>query len=222
MADEHDDGPENVRAKDLLRAGELQADPNQAESFGTSVMRRRFRRPVGNSERLWKRVLDECELAVREDRIVRWTASEPHELANLLMARISSLPVTNDLERRATEILTRRPLGMADDRDFERYLQELTREAHALVTVVDEVPSYETVLLLLLQGRDPPVLRQALATSQGTEVELLLQRPVEPALMNWLTATGMLVVVAPRLKTWPNRSPRRWSRKSTGSRACCT
>ena len=32
-------------------------------------------------------------------------------------------------------------------------------------------------------------------------MELHLERPVEPALMNWLTATGMLVVVAPRLKT---------------------
>src|SRR5690606_12692733 len=54
---------------------------------------------------------------------------------------------------------------------------------------------------LVLQGRDPPVLRQALARSAGAEVELHLERPVEPALMNWLTATGMLVVVAPRLQT---------------------
>ena len=186
----------------VRRARQPDAAPSTAELRALRDRADRIHEALGDlQERLWKRVLDECELAVREDRIVRWTASEPHELANLLMARISSLPVTNDLERRATEILTRRPLGMADDRDFERYLQELTREAHALVTVVDEVPSYETVLLLLLQGRDPPVLRQALATSQGTEVELLLQRPVEPALMNWLTATGMLVVVAPRLKT---------------------
>ncbi len=152
-------------------------------------------------QRLWDRVLRECEMAVRDDRLVRWAAPTAEDLATLLMARIAALPVSGDLERATNEALTRRPLGMADDGDFERYLQELTREAHGLVAAVPQVPTYEEVLLLLLEGRDPPVLRQALAAAQGTEVELHLERAVEPALMNWLTATGMLVVVAPRLKT---------------------
>jgi len=186
----------------VRRAQDPDAAPSTSELRALRDRGERIREDlVELQDRLWKRIMDECELAVREDRIVRWTASEAHDLAQLLLARISSLPVSGTLDRRATEILTRRPLGMADDRDFERYLQELRREAHSLVTSASDVPTYESVLLLLLQGRDPPVLRQALAASQGTEVELLLQRPVEPALMNWLTATGMLVVVAPRLKT---------------------
>ncbi len=193
-----------ARHLDVLvrRARDADAAPSTAELRALRDRAERIHLAlVELQDRLWKRIMDECELAVREDRIVRWTAAEPRDLAQLLLARISSLPVSAALDRRASAILTRRPLGMADDQDFERYLQELNREAHALVTVAEDVPSYETVLLTLLQGRDPPVLRQALAKSQGTEVELLLQRPVEAALMNWLTATGMLVVVAPRLKT---------------------
>ena len=45
-----------VRAKDLLRAGELDTEQRGAEKFGRDVMQRRLRRPVGNSEKLWKRV----------------------------------------------------------------------------------------------------------------------------------------------------------------------
>jgi hypothetical protein len=152
-------------------------------------------------QRLWDRVLRECDMAVRDDRLVRWAAPTAEDLAKLLLARVSALPLGAELDRLTVEALTRRPLGMADDRDFDRYLQDLTREAHGLVAAIEAPPSYEEVLLVLLEGRDPPVLRQALAQAQGTEVELHLERAVEPALMNWLTATGMLVVVAPRLKT---------------------
>lgn len=47
---------EPLRAKDLLFRGELGTDEVGSERFGSSVMRRRFRRPVGNSEKLWKKV----------------------------------------------------------------------------------------------------------------------------------------------------------------------
>lgn len=152
-------------------------------------------------EQLWGRVLRECEMAVRDDRLVRWAAPTAEDLAKLLVARVGSLAACDTVERSTREALMRRPLGMADDRDFDRYLTELTREAHGVVGALGDGPSYEEVLLLLLEGRDPPVLRQALAQAQGEEVELHLERPLEPELMNWLTATGMLVVVAPRLKT---------------------
>jgi len=186
----------------LRRARDPDASPNGDELRALRDRAQRVRESlVDLQERLWERIIEECELAVRADRIVRWVAPKGADLVRLLLARIGTMPESGDLDRLTTEVLTRRPLGMADDRDFERYLQELSRDAHGLVSQVPELPTYETVLLLLLHGRDPPVLRQALAKSQGTEVELHLERPVEPALMNWLTATGMLVVVAPRLKT---------------------
>ena len=186
----------------LKRARDPDASPSGDELRALRDRAERVRESlVDLQDKLWERILEECDLAVRDDRIVRWVAPEGADLARLMVARISSLPEAGELDRLTTQVLTRRPLGMADDRDLERYLQELSRDAHGLVSQITELPSYETVLLLLLQGRDPPVLRQALAKSQGTEVELHLERPVEPALMNWLTATGMLVVVAPRLKT---------------------
>jgi len=151
--------------------------------------------------RLEERILAACEQAVRDDRFVRWAAPDAAQLRDLLASRIGSLPVGPLLDRLVTEALSRRPLGMADDREFETYLAELAIAVHGVSAIVDDPPSYESVLLLVLQGRDPPVLRQALARSAGAEVELHLERPVEPALMNWLTATGMLVVVAPRLQT---------------------
>lgn len=151
--------------------------------------------------RIAERIHAACEQAVLDDRFVRWAAPDAAQLRDLLAARIGSLPVGPLALRLLTEALSRRPLGMADDREFETHLAELAVAMHNVGAAVEEAPSYESVLLLILQGRDPPVLRQALARSAGAEVELHLERPVEPALMNWLTATGMLVVVAPRLQT---------------------
>ncbi len=150
---------------------------------------------------LEERIEAEAHEAIRNDRIVRWAAPEPRSLLRQLTTRIHALPSAGVLDHLASDVLSRRPLGMADERDFERYLGELSRAVHDLPDAVAHPPSYEDVLLLLLQGRDPPVLRQAIAQSQGAEVELLLERTVAPALMNWFTATGMLVVVSPRLKT---------------------
>ncbi|MFK7929106.1 MAG: hypothetical protein AB8H79_13015 [Myxococcota bacterium] len=57
MSDEKDAPPEEgLRVKDLLRAGTLEEHEHKGEAFGRSVMNRRYRRPVGNSERLWKKV----------------------------------------------------------------------------------------------------------------------------------------------------------------------
>lgn len=66
MADDNDDNtetqgppaddPRRMKAKDLLRAGELEPERPGSERFGRSFAERRFRRPVGNSERLWKKV----------------------------------------------------------------------------------------------------------------------------------------------------------------------
>ncbi len=151
--------------------------------------------------RIDSRIDTQCNQAVRDDRLVRWAAPTGAQLRTLLSARIQSLPCAAELDRLATDALARRRLGMADDRDFEGFQQELAVAVHGLTDSVREVPSYEACLLVVLHGRDPPVLRQALAKSAGSEVELHLERPVEPALMNWLTATGMLVVVAPRLQT---------------------
>jgi len=151
--------------------------------------------------RLDEKIDTQCEQAVRDDRLVRWAAPTGAQLRTLLSARIQSLPCAAELDSIGTEALARRRLGMADDRDFEGFQQELAVAVHGLAEAVQKIPSYEACLLVVLHGRDPPVLRQALAKSAGSEVELHLERPVEPALMNWLTATGMLVVVAPRLQT---------------------
>ena len=147
--------------------------------------------------RLDEKINVQCDQAVRDDRLVRWAAPAGEQLRTLLSTRIQSLPCAAELDRLATDALSRRRLGMADDRDFEGFQQELAVAVHGLAEAVQEIPSYESCLLVVLHGRDPPVLRQALAKSAGSEVELHLERPVEPALMNWLTATGMLVVVAP-------------------------
>ncbi|TVQ94095.1 MAG: hypothetical protein EA397_03005 [Deltaproteobacteria bacterium] len=44
------------RVKDLLKGGKLDERATGGEDFGERVMRRHLRRPVGNSERLWKKV----------------------------------------------------------------------------------------------------------------------------------------------------------------------
>lgn len=57
MADDNETPePTGPKVKDLLRSGELDAHEHKGEDFGSSVMRRHMRRPVGNSERLWKKV----------------------------------------------------------------------------------------------------------------------------------------------------------------------
>lgn len=186
----------------VQRARDPEAPPSTYELRGLRDRAIRVRETLLDAlNRLEERILEACDRAVHDDRFVRWATPHGPQLRQLLAARIQSLPVGPVLDRLLTEALSRRPLGMADDRDFESFLAELAVDVHGVVGAIDEVPSYEAVLLLILQGRDPPVLRQALARSAGTEVELHLERPVEPALMNWLTATGMLVVVAPRLQT---------------------
>jgi hypothetical protein len=142
-----------------------------------------------------------CEAAVKADRLVRWAAPTATELRERLNTRIQSLPCAVEVLRGATDALARRRLGMVETRDFEHLLAELRSSVSALGTSVEHWPSYEACLMVLLDGLDPPVLRQSLSQYEGAEVELHLQRPVEPALMNWLTASGMLVVVAPRLQT---------------------
>lgn len=140
-----------------------------------------------------------CE-ALANDRIVRWCASSPEALVEQLSARIEALPVGLELVRRAQGAIGPHALGRVDDSGFELLLAGLTREAHAL-PATGTLPSYEDVMLLLLQGRDPPVLRKALAQVDGARADLRLERVLDPALMSWLTATGMRVVVAPRLRT---------------------
>ena len=51
-----DDSDDKLTAKDLLRAGELDAPEHAGERFGRRVRDRHMRRPVGNSSRLWSRV----------------------------------------------------------------------------------------------------------------------------------------------------------------------
>ncbi|MFT7520495.1 MAG: hypothetical protein ACI9MC_002644 [Kiritimatiellia bacterium] len=54
MADE--DPNKNKTVKDLLRSGELEAPEHTGQRFGRELGDRHFRRPVGNSRRLWQRV----------------------------------------------------------------------------------------------------------------------------------------------------------------------
>lgn len=184
------------------RARDPDAPPSTVELRALRERAVRIRETLlGALTRLDERIDTLCEHTVRDDRFVRWATPHAAQLRQLLVSRIQSLDVSQRLDDVALAMLSRRPLGMADDKDFETYQQELGVAVHGLTELIEDVPSYESVLLLILQGRDPPVLRQALAKSEGSEVELHLERPVEPALMNWLTATGMLVVVAPRLQT---------------------
>lgn len=189
----------------VTRARNPEAPPSTVELRALRQRAERVRAAIDEAlARLDERIDRACEQAVLDDRFVRWTCPDGPALRQLLANRIQGLPEVALVDRLATEALTRRALGMADDRDFEAYLAELARDAHALpdrARASGVEPTYEAVLLLLLQGRDPPVLRQAIARSASAEVELRLERPVAPALMNWLTATGMLVVVAPRLRT---------------------
>lgn len=189
----------------VTRARNPEAPPSTVELRALKQRAERVRDAIDEAlARLDERITRGCEQAVVDDRFVRWTCPDGAALRQLLLNRIQALPEVALMDRLATEALTRRALGMADDRDFEVYLAELAREVHGLqerARATRGEPTYESVLLLLLQGRDPPVLRQAIARSASAEVELRLERPVEPALMNWLTATGMLVVVAPRLRT---------------------
>lgn len=186
----------------VARALDPEAEPSSAELRALKDRAERVRDALADAlEHLEQRIRIEADEAVRNDRFVRWAAGDGLTLFQHLATRLGSLDVSRRLDRLATDVLSRRALGMAEDRDYELWLQDLAREVHRLPLQGEPGPSYEQVLLLLLQGRDPPVLRQAIAQSQGAEVELHLERPVEPALMNWLTATGMLVVVAPRLKT---------------------
>lgn len=190
----------------VKRARDPEAPPSTRELRMLRGRAERVSDALGDAlQRLDERISLAADQCVRDDRFVRWACPDGDTLRRLLLNRIGSLPVGPALDKLATEALTRRRLGMSDDKDFEAYLRELARQVHGLADQARSdpgmVPTYEAVLLLLLQGRDPPVLRQAIARSASTEVELHLERPVEPALMNWLTATGMLVVVAPRLKT---------------------
>lgn len=185
----------------VRRACDPDAEPSSDELRGLLDRAERVRTALTDAlEHLEQRIRAEAEETLRSDRFVRWAAGDATTLFQLLLQRVPSLPVAREVDQRMVDVLSRRPFGMADDRQFGRYLTELAQLVHNLPNSVPR-PSYESVLLTLLQGRDPPVLRQAIAQSQGAEVELHLERPVEPALMNWLTATGMLVVVAPRLKT---------------------
>lgn len=185
----------------VRRACNTDAEPSSDELRGLLDRAERVRSALNDAlEHLEQRIRAEAEEALRNDRFVRWTAGDANTLFQLLVQRVATLPVAREVEQRMVEVLSRRAFGMADERDFGRYLAEIAQQVHGITDPVAR-PTYENALLLLLQGRDPPVLRQAIAQSQGAEVELHLERPVEPALMNWFTATGMLVVVAPRLKT---------------------
>ncbi len=185
----------------VRRACDPEAEPSGDELRGLLERAERVRGTLGDAlEHLEQRIRAEAEEALRNDRFVRWAAGDANTLFQLVQQRVPTMPVARDVDRRVVEALGRRPFGIVDDRDFARYLAEIAQVVHQLPDGISR-PTYENALLTLLQGRDPPVLRQAIAQSQGAEVELHLERPVEPALMNWLTATGMLVVVAPRLKT---------------------
>ncbi len=185
----------------VRRALDPEAEPSTDELRGLLDRAERLRTTLSDAmEHLEQRIRAEAEEAIRNDRFVRWSAGDANTLFQQLLQRVPTMTFCAPIDRQVVETLSRRAFGMADERDFNRYLAEVAREVHDLPDRCER-PSYEAVLLALLQGRDPPVLRQAIAQSQGAEVELHLERPVEPALMNWLTATGMLVVVAPRLKT---------------------
>lgn len=51
-----EDPPPPRKVKDLLQSGELDAKQTPGDSFGERHLRRHLRRPVGNSEKLWKKV----------------------------------------------------------------------------------------------------------------------------------------------------------------------
>ncbi len=141
------------------------------------------------------RVLAGCEIALRQDGLLRWVESEPGRLRSLLEGLAGRYAVMSELERAATVSLTRRPLGMANAVDFEAYRVELVDAMQGLSRAASAVPTYADVLEALLADRNPENLRAHLTNAQGMDPVLSLQRNTPKALMAWFQRTGMRIEV---------------------------
>lgn len=140
-------------------------------------------------------ILAGCEIALRQDGLLRWAVDGADELQDQLEDLVGSQVVAVELERAATGALTRRPLGMADPEEFEAYLEEVVEAAGGLSRRATVVPDYEAVLLSLVGRRSPGDLRAALTEDDGVDPVLFIRRNTGPKLLGWFGRTGMRVEV---------------------------
>ncbi|MCB9676038.1 MAG: hypothetical protein H6737_13025 [Alphaproteobacteria bacterium] len=141
------------------------------------------------------KVLGGCEIALRQDGLLRWVTEDPDELRRRLDRLAGRYAVSSELERAVTVSMTRRPLGMAEASDFEDYVREVVDAAVGLSRAATAVPSYADVLRALLADRSPEDLRKHLTTSEGMDPVLSLQKGTPAELMEWFQQTGMKVEV---------------------------
>jgi hypothetical protein len=141
------------------------------------------------------RVLAGCEIALRQDGLLRWVEPEPEKLRSRLESLTHRTAVMAELERAATVALTRRPLGMANAVDFESYRIELVDGMQGLSRAASATPTYADVLTALLEREDPEGLRTHLTDARGMDPVLSLQRNTPKALMSWFQRTGMQIEV---------------------------
>lgn len=140
-------------------------------------------------------ILAGCEIALRQDGLLRWGVDSAEALRERLEGLVERHVVAVELERAATVALTRRPMGMADPADFEHYLEEVVDAARGLARRASVVPDYESVLLSLLESRDPGELRSHLTEQEGIDPVLFIRRNTGPSLLAWFARTGMRVEV---------------------------
>ncbi len=141
------------------------------------------------------RILAGCELALRQDGLLRWVAPAPLQLRERLHELVARHTSRAEAERAATVHLTRRPLGMADPDDFETYLVELVETVRTLPTSVSVIPSYDGILTGLLADCSPTALREHLTGAEGVDPVLFIRRSTSAPLLAWLERTGMRIQV---------------------------
>ncbi|MEZ4316076.1 MAG: hypothetical protein R3F61_01165 [Myxococcota bacterium] len=141
------------------------------------------------------RILAGCEIALRQDGLLRWVTDDPERLRGILEGLLPKNAVSAELERAATVSLTRRPLGMASGEDFEDYLREIVDAANGLPRAATATPSYSDVLRAVLGDRNPEDLRTHLMQNRGMDPVLSLRKNMPAELMQWFQRTGMKIEV---------------------------
>lgn len=137
------------------------------------------------------RILAQAEAALAEDALLRFLCHEPEDLISSLRRVLPRLAVHAEMERKATVVLTNRPLGMADPVDFEAWMSELVEASSTLSLRPKTLPTYSTVMLHLLEMVEPQALRQHFVETGGLDPVLFLSHDTEDGLMHWLARSGM-------------------------------
>ena len=139
------------------------------------------------------RILAGAEAALAQDSLLRFLCPEPDDLIASLRRVSPRLAIHAEMERKATTVLTNRPLGMADPVDFEAWMAELVTAANSLSNSSRTLPTYSTVMLHLLEMVEPQALRDNFVEYGGMDPVLFLSHDTEDALMHWFARSGMRV-----------------------------